>query len=185
MAPSRLKRERLQANSEANRRAWDELIRESRGPDSQLPPLERYADKRQKFLQAVSVLYHQLFVLENSKGVDEYFEIERASNPSNVPIIGAMLWKDRGAALIKEGKYGEARAAYATALQYALALDRPYDTPSPSPVIPALEQGGEDEYFDAIGSANNIAFCYLKENNVVDVSILYLQTTLIFTWDFL
>lgn len=79
------------------------------------------------------------------------------------------MWKQRGTALFKEGHYKEAREAYTKAIQASLGHCGRRLFPSEPAFVDALVGANMEQFVDAYTSASNIAQCYIKENNIVQV----------------
>lgn len=87
----------------------------------------------------------------------------------NVTLVYANLWKNYGGYLFKEGQLAEARDAYLEALRACLRKGQDYELPGK--MAYNADVGAIDIFVFclALGCANNIAQCYLKEGNTPKV----------------
>lgn len=139
-------------------------------------PLGRLDDFRPLVLNHVDHLYQQMFVLNNSTNVEYAFrkgsENATHQNVVNSAMIKGLLWKKRGAVLLKEGQYPQAREAYLTAVRATLRKDATYPLPRPDAWCEAITKVDSDlAVADVFACANNIAQCYIKEGNIIKVGL--------------
>lgn len=135
----------------------------------QIPPLKRFAADRTDYSREITLLYQQQFDLNNSKAVDEYFDIIRPEPDNKVFVIEGALWKQRGTNLFKAGRYKEAREAYLKAIESSLAHRGKRAFPSQTAFVDTLVDANIEQFGDAFTSASNVAQCYIKENNILQV----------------
>ncbi|KIO27407.1 hypothetical protein M407DRAFT_232827 [Tulasnella calospora MUT 4182] len=113
-------------------------------------------------------LYRDVFILGKADDVEEYVQ----TLPRNGKAIAmGGIWRDRGAALFKEGKLDDAREAWKRSIRYSLSEPEGSPLPHPTAFIRAMEGTSLDQYNDLIACANNIAQSHIKEESHSEVVV--------------
>lgn len=84
-------------------------------------------------------------------------------------IFAGMMWKEKGNELFKKRAYVGAREVYLNGIRLLLSQSQSYDPTEATGSNTAIRSLGEEalfaEFLDVVACANNIAQCYMKENN--------------------
>ncbi|KAG8899910.1 hypothetical protein FRC00_000680 [Tulasnella sp. 408] len=153
--------------SDHARRPMEELIAEltakaEAGPLNNFTTVSFDKDKlRNEDLQRE--LYRDMFVLGQTEDVAEF--VKTLPRNGQAIVMGG-IWRDRGAALFKEGKLESAREAWKKSIRYSLSEPEDCPLPHATAFIQAMNGTGMDEYNDLIACANNIAQSYIKEEKL-------------------
>ncbi|KAG8943847.1 hypothetical protein FRC04_002470 [Tulasnella sp. 424] len=108
-------------------------------------------------------LYEEVFILGKAEDVEEY--VKTLPRNGKAIIMGG-IWRDRGAALFKEGKLDDAIESWKQSMRYSLSEPQGSTLPHPTAFVQAMADTGLDEYDDLIACANNIAQSFIKKERL-------------------
>lgn len=126
------------------------------GPASTINKVARYANPINDFFAK------SLYPLLDSPDAFEAEVKNQGLRDETLAMVKGIIWKQRGTALFKEGKYEEAIHAYTSSIRYTAGKDVTYPLPSPTSVNKEIANLDTKPYVDVVACANNIAFCYVK-----------------------
>lgn len=111
-------------------------------------------------------LYEEVFILGKAEDVEEY--VKTLPRNGKAIIMGG-IWRDRGAALFKEGELDDATESWKQSMRYSLSEPEGSTLPHPTAFVQAMADTGLDEYNDLIACANNIAQSHIKQERLPEV----------------